>query len=320
MYLGIDVSKLTLDCCLISDGQYHQKRFNNNPKGFHQLTDWLNGHHAPETLHCCCEATGTYYEALAEYLHHRYTVTVENPRRIKGYAVAELQRSKTDKQDAKLIARYCQDRKAKLKPWEPPTQAQKELQELARYLDHLKQQRAAEKTKHHEAPDYIKPHIQTTIDNLTSQIRTVKQQLLQFYKTNPHYNTQRKQLKTITGIGEQAAAVLLATYQRHSFKTAKQFTAYLGLDPRQHQSGTSVNGRNRISKIGNANIRKSLYMPALVAYRCNAFPDFVCRLKAKGKPIKLILVALMRKLAVIAFTLLANSQDFDNRYKLKINK
>lgn len=114
--------------------------------------------------------------------------------------------------------------------------------------------------------------------------------------------------------------MLLATYQRHSFKTAKQFTAYLGLDPRQHQSGTSVNGRNRISKIGNANIRKSLYMPALVAYRCNAFPDFVCRLKAKGKPIKLILVALMRKLAVIAFTLLANSQDFDNRYKLKINK
>lgn len=311
MYLGIDVSKLTIDCCLISDGQTHQKKFSNSLKGFQQLTEWLNGHQVPQTLHCVCEATGTYYEALAEYLHHGYTITVENPRKIKGYAIAELQRSKTDKQDAKLIAQYCQDRHHKLKPWKPPTAEQKHLQELARYLDHLKQQRAAEKTKHHEAPDYIKPHIQTTIDNLTNQIRTVKQQLLQFYKTNPHYNTQRKQLKTITGIGEQSAAVLLATYQRHSFKTAKQFTAYLGLDPREHQSGTSVKGKNRISKIGNADIRKSLYMPALVAYRCNAFPAFVDRLKAKGKPIKLILVALMRKLAVIAFTLLANGQDFD---------
>lgn len=311
MYLGIDVSKLTIDCCLISDGQYHQKRFSNNPKGFHQLTDWLNDHKASETLHCVCEATGTYYEALAEYLQHRYTVTVENPRRIKGYAVAELQRSKTDKQDAKLIARYCQDRKAKLKPWQPPTPAQKELQELARYLDHLKQQRAAEKTKYHEAADYIKPHIQTTIANLTNQIQTVKKQLLQFYKYNPQYNIQRKRLKTITGIGEQAAAVLLAVYQRHNFRSSKQFTAYLGLDPKVHQSGTSVKVKSRISKIGDADLRKSLYMPALVAYRCNVFSDFVGRLKAKGKPIKLILVAIMRKLAVIAFNLLSNSQDFD---------
>lgn len=316
MYLGIDVSKLTIDCCLILDGQNHQKKFSNNPKGFQQLTDWLNFHHAPNTLHCCCEATGTYYEALAEYLHYRYIITVENPRKIKGYAIAELQRSKTDKQDAKLIAQYCQDRHHKLKPWQPPTTEQKQLQELARYLDHLKQQRATEKTKHHEAPAYIKPHIQTTIDNLNIQIKTVKKQLLQFYKSNPHYNAQRKRLKTITGIGEQAAAVLLAVYQRHNFTTSKQFTAYLGLDPKDHQSGTSVKGKSRISKIGNADIRKSLYMPALVAYRCNAFPDFVGRLKAKGKPIKLILVALMRKLAVIAFILLTNGQEFEaNRYK-----
>lgn len=156
---------------------------------------------------------------MAEYLYSRYTITVENPRKIKGYAIAELQRSKTDTQDAKLI-------------------------------------------------------------------------------------------------GEQATAVLLSTYKRHEFKNAKQFTAYLGLDPRKYQSGTSVNGKSRISKIGSSEIRKSLYMPAVVAYRCNAFPEFVGRLKNKGKHIKLILIAIMRKLAVIAFTLLKNGQDFQvERYK-----
>lgn len=316
MYLGIDVSKLTIDCCLIVDGQNYQKKFQNNKGGFEQLINWLQSHKVNDKLHCVCEATGTYYEALAEYLYSRYTITVENPRKIKGYAIAELQRSKTDTQDAKLIAQYCQDRKHKLKAWKPPTKEQKQLQEIARYLDYLKQQRATEKAKQHEAPDYIKSDIQTTISNLTAQIQIVKKQLLQFYKDNPSYNNLRKRLKTITGIGEQATAVLLSTYKRHEFKNARQFTAYLGLDPRKFQSGTSVNGKSRISKIGSSEIRKSLYMPALVAYRCNAFPEFVGRLKNKGKHIKLILIAIMRKLAVIAFTILQNGQDFQvERYK-----
>lgn len=107
MYLGIDVSKLTIDCCLIADGQNHQKKFQNNKGGFEQLIKWLQIHKVTDKLHCVCEATGTYYEALAEYLYLRYTITVENPRKIKGYAIAELQRSKTDTQDAKLIAQYC---------------------------------------------------------------------------------------------------------------------------------------------------------------------------------------------------------------------
>ena len=313
MYLGIDVSKLTLDCCLISDGLYFKQRFTNNTKGYERLKAWLEQHQVTANLHCCCEATGTYYEGIAEYLHQYYTVTVENPRKIKGYAVSILQRSKTDKQDAKLIAEYCQEKGVRLKHWKPQTEQQKQLQELSRYLDYLKKQRATEKTKLQEAPDYIAVHINRTIEHLNHSIKNVQKQLLQFYKDNPDYDLQRKRLKTISGIGEQATAVILAAYQRYNFKSAKQFTAYFGLDPRFYESGTSVKGITRISKIGNSDLRKSLYMPALVAYRINAFNQFVSRLKAKGKPIKLILVAIMRKLAVIAFNLLRNGQDFDKQ-------
>ena len=174
MYLGIDVSKLTIDCCLIADGQNHQKKFQNNERGFEQLTKWLQSHKVSDNLHCVCEATGTYYEELAEYLYSRYTITVENPRKIKGYAIAELQRSKTDTQDAKLIAQYCQDRKHKLKAWQPPAKEQKQLQEIARYLDYLKQQRATEKsqttrsTRLHQIP-YSNNYFKSDSTNTDSQ-------------------------------------------------------------------------------------------------------------------------------------------------------
>ena len=97
MYLGIDVSKKTIDCCLISDGIFFERRFENGQSGFKKLQDWLIKHGATDKLHCCCEATGKYYEALADCLAESYTMSVENPRKIKGFATAVLLRSKTDK-------------------------------------------------------------------------------------------------------------------------------------------------------------------------------------------------------------------------------
>lgn len=313
MYLGIDVGKFELSCCLISDGIFYECDFLNNQDGFKALKAWLESYAAPDTLHCCCEATGTYYESVAEYLGGHYKISVENPRKIKGFGVAVLQRSKTDKQDAKLIAQYCKAMNPE--PWQRPSPAQKQLQELTRYIARVKKQRAAEITKYQTAPDYLKRHIKATIDYLSGHLQTLKKDLQGFYKANPDYDKNRKRLKTISGIGEMSAAVLLATLTNR-FETPAQFTAYLGLDPRKYQSGQSVNGRPRISKVGKSDLRAALYMPALVAYRINAFPDFISRLKEKKKPFKVIIVAIMRKLAVIAFHILKNGTEYDkNRYK-----
>lgn len=308
MYLGIDVSKKTIDCCLIKDG-YHQKQFTNGKGGFEQLKQWLLKHQADETLHCCCEATGTYYESLAESLSQDYKISVENPKKIKGYGIAVLQRSKTDRQDAKLIAQYCQTMKPRA--WEKPAEEQKQLQELLRYLDRLKQLKASEETKEQTAPDYIKPYIKSTIKHFDAQIKELKKKLTDFYKKHPKLKATKERLKTISGIGEYSAAYLMSVFLKHDFENQRQFVAYLGLDPKHNQSGTSINGKSRISKMGNAKHRKILYMPALVAYRMNAFPRFVERLRAKGKPNRLIIVAIMRKLAVIFFNLMKTETDFD---------
>lgn len=313
MHLGIDVSKNTLDCCLISDGIFYERKFPNDSSGIDKLQTWLQEHGADSNLHCCCEATGTYYEESARALARRYKMSVVNPRTIKGFGTAVMNRSKTDRQDAKLIARYCQAMKPE--QWQSATPEHRQLQELVRYIARTKRQRAAEQTKRQTAPDYLKPHIQSTIEHLTELLSRLEQDLKAHYRSHPEQDSRRKRLKTIDGIGENAAAVLCSVITDR-FTHAKQLVAYLGLDPKEHQSGTSIRGRTRISKIGKSDIRAALYMPALVAYRMGAFPDFTARLEAKGKPPKVIIVAIMRKLAVIAFHLLKNGEEFDrSRYR-----
>lgn len=313
MHLGIDVSKNTLDCCLISDGIFYERKFKNDSSGIDKLQTWLQEHGADSNLHCCCEATGTYYEESARALPRRYKMSVVNPRTIKGFGTAVMNRSKTDRQDAKLIARYCQAMKPE--QWQSATPEHRQLQELVRYIARTKRQRAAEQIKRQTAPDSLKPHIQSTIEHLTELLTRLEQDLKAHYRSHPEHDSRRKRLKTIDGIGENAAAVLCSVITDR-FTHAKQLVAYLGLDPKEHQSGTSVRGRTRISKIGKSDIRAALYMPALVAYRMGAFPDFTARLEAKGKPPKVIIVAIMRKLAVIAFNLLKNGEEFDrSRYR-----
>ena len=242
-------------------------------------------------------------------------MSVENPRKIKGFGTAVLQRTKTDRQDAKTIAQYCKALEPRL--WQKPTEAQTKLQELTRYQHRLKRQKAAEQTKLQTAPAYLLPLIQSTITHLQQQIKAVQNQLNQFHKDNPDYKIQKERLKTITGIGEAAANSLLSVLiQKDRFKSAAQFVAYIGLDPKENQSGTSLKGRPRISKLGNTHLRTTLFIPAMHAYRSRNFAKYVSRLQKNGKRPKVIIVALMRKLAVIAFTLLKNGQDFQvERYK-----
>lgn len=313
MHLGIDVSKQTLDCCLISDGIFYERKFTNDSSGIDKLQTWLQEHGADSNLHCCCEATGTYYEESAKALARRYKMSVVNPRTIKGFGTAVMNRSKTDRQDARLIARYCQTMNPE--EWKPPESSHRQLQELVSYIARTKHQRASEQTKYKTAPDFIKPHIQETINHFTKLIASLEKELQDYYRDNPEQDKRRKKLKSIDGIGENSAAVLCSIITDR-FKHAKQLVAYLGLDPKEHQSGTSVKGRTRISKIGKSETRAALYMPALVAYRMGAFPNFTARLETKGKPPKLIIVAIMRKLVVIAFHLLKNGENFGrSRYR-----
>lgn len=319
MHLGIDVSKHRLDCCLLlNNGKTAEITIDNDPTGYARLRKWLQAHNAEEDLNVCMEYTGIYYEQAAEYFSRFYTVSVVNPYWIKSFGMAVFKRSKTDKQDAKLIAQYS--KMVQPEPWQPLTEQQRQLRDLNRYLIRLKRQRAAEETKRQTAPDYLQSYLNQSIAHLDDQVKTVNRQIKQLLKQDKEHSDKIKRLQTIPGIGLTSAAVLFTLLQDGRFSKASELVAYLGLDPRHQQSGSSLNKPSRISKFGQNDLRAALFMPAMVAYRDNAFPAFIARLRQKRKPPKVIIVALMRKLAVIAFHLVKTGKDFEpKRYQAGIN-
>ena len=118
--LGIDVAKAKLDAALrLPNGKVRSKVVENTDRGFQALTDWLTKQGAGE-LHVCMEATGTYWEAVAEYLADLgHTVSVVNPARIKAFGTVSMVRTKTDKVDARLIAEFCLSQYPD--PWKAPS-------------------------------------------------------------------------------------------------------------------------------------------------------------------------------------------------------
>jgi transposase len=140
---------------------------------------------------------------------------------------------------------------------------------------------------------------------LNETIDVVEGQLRQTLKTNGNLSTQHAKLESVDGIGFLTAATLVAKLPVDRLRDAKAAAAYVGLTPRERQSGTSVKGKPRICKTGDATLRRDLYMPAMVAMRHNPIlAAFAARLKERGKPPKVIIVAVMRKLVVLAFNLL----------------
>jgi transposase len=304
-FVGIDLSKETFHAYLLSDHPNVGKAFPNSAKGFEQLVAWLRNRHAVD-VGFCMEATGTYWEALAAYLHDfDQRVSVVNPARIKAFAQSELLRTKTDAVDAALIARFCKSQDPE--PWIPPPPEIRALQALMRHYEHLKTTRAQQSVyaQSSEAA-VVKSSVKEIIATLDGQIAEVEQKIRQHFDDHPDLKRRRNLLTSIPGIGETTAGSILSELPHlDRFQSAKAVAAFAGLSPRDRRSRTSVHGRPRLCKTGNARIRKALYMPAIVALRFNpTLRIFAERLLAAGKHKRLIIGAVMRKLLVLAYGVL----------------
>lgn len=311
-HLGIDVAKAKLDCALrLPDGKLRSKVVENNFKGFRMLTEWLEKHGAT-TVHACMEATGIYWEAAAEYLATRgMTVSVVNPAQIKAFGTSRMARTKTDKADARLIAEFCLERHPSA--WQAPTPSEQALRAMVLRLDALQVMRTQESNRLEVARDGVNLGIAEHVEWLDKQIDVLAQMIRGHISNDPDMKNKQAILNSIPGIGERTIATLLAFYANlDRFNNARQAVAFAGLDPRQHESGSSVKGKPRLSKIGHAFLRKALYMPAMVTlYKTAWGKRFRDRLAASGKPPKLIIGAMMRKLVHVAYGILKSGKSFD---------
>jgi len=316
-FLGIDISKKDFHVFLLKEERGSKpKKFTNNTEGFESLNHWLKKQ-GVEELHACMEATSIYGDALAEFLYEAgYQVSVVNPARIKGFAKSELLRTKTDSVDAALIARFC----AAIKPsfWKPTPFEVKELQALLRRLESLTQMYQQEENRLETATVSVAKLTRSHLEYIKEQQAEIKKMISDHFDQHPHLKQQRELLTSIPGIGEQTAAVLLAEVGRiEDYKNARQLAAYAGLTPCERSSGTSVHGKTRLSCTGNVRLRKALYMPAVVAMRCNPLLKAMTeRLLGRGKVKMQVIGALMRKLVHLAFGILKSQKPFDPTYLL----
>ena len=312
--LGVDIAKKKFEVALLINGKLKHKVFTNDEEGFEELELWLKKQGANH-VHVCLEASSTYGDELAAYMHDAgHSVSIVNPARIKGFAQSELMRTKNDKVDAGLIARFCLAMHPE--PWTPAPPEMRQLQSLVRRVDALINMRTQELHRLGTAHKAIEHSIREHVAYLDTQIDVLKRQIADLIKNDPDLKAKKDLLKSIPGIGEATIAAILA--ELHMFErydSVGKVVAFIGLAPRQFISGSPIKGKPRLSKVGHARLRKALYMPALVSIQCNPIIQvFYHRLKENGKNGKVVVCAIMRKLVHLIFGILKSGRPFDPNY------
>lgn len=312
-YLGMDVSKDKLDCCLLrdaSDTKRKTKVVANSPSGLATLLSFVEKEGIPpDELHVIMEGTGVYHQLAAETLCDAgMTVSIANPAQVKDFGRGMAVRTKNDTKDSFVLARYG----ALLKPaaWTPPSPAARQLQAYIAREDAIKkdiqrEQNRQEKSVIGRAPDDVLVSIDETIGFLNAQLKAIQKKIDSHIDRHPDLKDDMKLLTSIPGVGPETGHHMLSVMHTHQFRSAEQLAAYLGLVPIERQSGTSLHARPRLSKAGPKKIRAALYMPAVSAMTWNPHIRALKeRLTAKGKCSMAIVGAAMRKLVHLCFGVL----------------
>ena len=319
--IGIDISKDSFDVVLRGMGGERHRVFSNDQKGFTSLAGWVEKQ--PErVVHICMEATGSYWEGLEEYLYEGdYTLSVVNPYQIKRYADHLLNRNKTDKADASLIAEFCEKDRDRLRVWKPFSPEIKALRSMGRRLDELQDMKQQEQNrlKSGVRDMVVIESLQENIKQLKNQIKALWKKIQEHVKQHPELREQQRLLTSIPGIGKLTAIKLMAEIgDIRDFSSASQLAAYAGLAPKQFRSGSSVHKQTRISKQGRTELRRCLYMPAVVASEHNPIVmDLKRRMLASGHVMMEVIVAAMNKLLHLVYGVLKSGKPFDPDYGTK---
>lgn len=313
--VGIDVSKHKLDVCLAIGAKVKTKALKNTATGHAELLHWLAARDLPADTPVVLEATGPYSEAVAIALADAgWAVSVVNPARITGFAQSELSRNKTDKADAKLLARFGQ--RADLAIWQPPTPAVRELRALVDRLQALIDMRQQERNRlealTQSTPSSVIAMVREHIAWLDRQISKIEFDIDDHIDGHPELKRDAELMRSIPGVGRRASAQFLAYIgDVRRFHSAKALAAFIGLTPRQKQSGSSINGRSTLSRAGHTAARRSLYMPGMVAKRHNpVIITMAKRLENKGLAPKAIVGASMRKLVHLIYGVVKSGRPF----------
>ena len=320
--LGIDIAKLKFDVnlrTLVASDRRVVATFPNNTKGFKTLLRWLakNAPCSKEQVHACMECTSRYGDALAEFLHAQgCLVSLVNPRRTRNYANSQLTRTVNDTIDARLIADFCASERQTLAIWEPLSPNHRQLRDLTRARQAFVEDHDRFSNMLETAAGMARRVFQKQSRQLKRQIEQMDKAIEEFIGSAPELQKQVALADSVPGVGLITAATVVAELPPISkIPQARQAVALFGLDPMKKTSGTSVDTRARLSRMGSRRGRRALYMPALVALRCNPLiRQLGQRLQQKGRSGKYVVVAAMRKLLRLIYGVIKQGQPFDSNW------
>jgi len=308
---GIDISKDVFDVYNESSGHV---QFKNTETGFKSLLRSL-----PKTALVVMEATGYYHYRLAQFLHSKgVLVSVVNPLSVKRFIQMKLAKVKTDKSDAKSICEYGTMNEVPL--YNALNDLQAECLQLFGLLDSYIKKSTATKNKLHGEKVLGIPSktvynsLKRDLEHLKKEILMLEDKLLELVKQDQQ--DQLTLLQTIPGIGMKTALFLIViTDGFKKFETASQLCSYVGITPTIRESGSSVRGRSRISKMGNRKLRNLMFLAAFSACKYNkACKALFDRIVAKGKSKKLALIAVANKLLKQAFAIAKSGLPYDENF------
>lgn len=313
--VGVDVDSKHLVCHRRFNGRVTAKTFANNPSGHQKFIAWSSAQ--GYLTRVCMESTGVYSFLFASTLHEtvHIEVAVVNPRAIKNFAAARLQRGKTDDLDAGTILEYLS--RMPFEPWHAPTKNLLELQLLSRRVLQLTTEARREQSRRHAAERmgdhgvFLINDIDVNLRHIQRRIEVVEQQIECVISRATELSRRVAQLKSITGIADKTGPRILAEVSGlPKDMSGRQWVAYAGLDPKPFESGSTAKPR-RISKQGNRYLRDALYLPALVASQHDKHVNaYYKHLLAQGKKPMQAIVAIMRKLLLAIWAMFKNDQDW----------
>jgi len=297
-YVGVDVSKQHLDC-FVGSNQSHW-RVGNNANGMAELVRRLSGLSHP---HLICEATGSYTRLLmGEASRQGFAMSRVNPRQIRSFARACGQLAKTDRIDAAIMVRFAH---AMQPPVSPPADATSlQLADCVRRRRQLIDMLVMEKQRlEHPETEEVLADIAEHITYLKSRIEAQDRLIQTRIEADTRLARRSQVLCSVPGIGATTAAVLIAELPELGQIGQKQIAALVGVAPINHDSGLA-RGQAHIGG-GRLSVRCALYMATISAIRVNPpIKAFYKRLREQGKPAKLAITAAMRKLIIIANTMI----------------
>jgi transposase len=307
-FIGIDVSQEHLDVHVRPSSL--RRRFANTAAGIAELLDWVRPHAAERIVF---ESTGPYQKAaVGALLAEGLPAVVVNARQVRDFARAMGYLAKTDTLDAAVIAHFAAVATTTVRPLE--SQEIRDLRELYDRRGQLVHMLAMEKNQRHsatvaQASARVLKNIEKHIDYLEGQIRDLEGRMDQLVESSATFRARDEILRTITGIGPQVSRTLLAYLPELGQYNRQKITALVGLAPFNDDSGTHTGQRH--IRGGRSKVRVGLYQAAIAAIRhCPRMKAFYATLKARGKASRVAIIAVARKLLVLANALVRDSRPY----------